>query len=101
MDGVMVFGFCIAFVTVVFLIYRGEIKTRLPMPAILLGASAAYGFLQGAWPLGFLLCGLAGREVWCWWRGSDPIGCLPEIKMVSIRWKTRVPESRVSRMFGA
>jgi predicted branched-subunit amino acid permease len=101
MDGMLVFGFCIAFTTVVFLTYRREIKTRVPVLAVLLGASAAYGFLQGAWPLGLLLCGLAGREVWCWWRGLDRVDQSPQARKLSHRLAVHVPESRMSRMFGA
>ena len=101
MNVVMVFGFCIAFVTAVFLLYRDEIKPRLPVLAVLFGACAAYGFLQGAWPLGLLLCGLAGREAWCFGRRVDRIQHSPDAGRHSDRWINHVPESRMSRMFGA
>jgi hypothetical protein len=100
MDNVMVFGFVTGFFTVVGLIYRRELRSTLPALAILLSASALYGFLQGAWPLGCVLLVMTGSEVSQWWRGDETSEPLhhprPHRHFVSLQ----KPEARMTKLFG-
>src|SRR5581483_7474320 len=59
MEGVEMFGFVSAFFAVVFLGYRHQLRTKIPVVAISMACCAAYGFMHGVWPLGFCLIAVA------------------------------------------
>jgi hypothetical protein len=100
LDGVMVFGFIVAFLTLVCLLYRHDFKTRFPLLPILFSGSAAYGFLVGAWPLGFVLCAVAIGEFRQWWKRPVSIDQPRNVAKMRIEKPVNVCESRMSRMFG-
>src|SRR5207302_3068375 len=72
LDVVMLFGFLAAFITLVCWLRRRRSRSVYLALAACLAASAAYGFLQGAWPLGILEAAWSAAAVHRWWamRGS-------------------------------
>jgi hypothetical protein len=106
MDEMSVCGFVVSFVTVVYLLYRREIKTQWRMLGVFYAALALYGFVSGLWPLGIVLSTLAVIE----FRGGQmnqdeyPAMRLMDRKIppaFPARMPMPVSESRVSRLFGA
>jgi len=101
MDRIMTFGFLSGFFTLVFLGYRNRLKSRLPVIPVSLACCAVYGFLQGAWPLGFCLIAITAGEVRRWLRAGDAIQ--PRYKAFGADQPVILPgtESRLTRMFGS
>jgi TRAP-type C4-dicarboxylate transport system permease small subunit len=99
MDAVLMFGFVTGFFTVVALLYRRELRTGFPVLAVSIGASAVYGFMQGAWPLGFILLTMTSLEFLSWWRVPatpvQPRAAIPRLTQVSLCDR----DARISRMF--
>jgi hypothetical protein len=100
MDEVSVLGFGTAFVTLVLLLYRREIKTRWPVLGLLYGILAGYTFWVGAWPVGFVLISLAVVE---FSRGCNGVESPEQLRVAEFsgrQFAVRDCESRLSRMFG-
>jgi hypothetical protein len=100
MDRIMAFGFFFSFVTVVLLGYRRQLRTCLPVIPVSLSCCMLYGFLAGAWPLGFCLLAISAAETGRWWkqiRVTSPARVRFDAEVM-----TRVleSESRITRMFG-
>jgi hypothetical protein len=101
LDGVMLFGFLAAVLTLVCWLHRDQSSRAAGAFAVCLAAMAVYGFLQGAWPLGMIL-GVRAGDAFCR-RGNGKAG-RPNNKPRRLSARTspqyRVSESRMSRMFG-
>jgi len=96
MDRLMVFGFLAAFATLVVGLHVRQSRSALAAFAVCLTATAVYGFMQGAWPLGFVQGVWAATAFVRWWQGKK----VPA-RVDALRRQIRVDESRMSRMFGA
>jgi hypothetical protein len=103
LDGVMLLGFLSAFFTMAFYINRHQSRSMMVALALSLAATAMYGFLQGAWPLGFI------QAVWSVMTLRQSFKPRTNRKSTPRRrWQyanaTPRPyemESRISRMFGS
>jgi hypothetical protein len=95
-NGIAIFGFVSGFFTLVLLGYRRELKSNLPVIAVGLACCGVYGFLAGAWPLGFVLIALTASEIRRWRRVSQPM----QRRVVSTPAVASEHESRIHRMFG-
>jgi hypothetical protein len=67
MDVLMVCGFMTAILTFLLWMYQGRSKAAGMALAICLAAMAVFGFLAGAWPLGFVVIAWSG-SVFARWR---------------------------------
>ena len=54
LDALLLFGFMAAFFALACYPYRHHSRSMMLALAVFLAATAAYGFLQGAWPLGII-----------------------------------------------
>jgi hypothetical protein len=96
LDWLMLFGFLAAYFTLVVGLYARQSRSGLAAFALCLAATAIYGFMQGAWPIGIVQAAWAVAVFGRSWRGKIivPLAAAP-------RRKIYVDESRMSRMFGA
>jgi hypothetical protein len=100
MDRIMVFGFISAFLTLVFLGYRNQLTTRLPVIAASLACCALYGFLTGSWLLGFCLIAVTAEEIQRWLKpNASGRKIAPRYDFDSLAMPLE-HESRLTRMFG-
>ncbi len=96
MDQLMLFGFLAAFATLVVGLHAKQSKPAQAALAVCLSATAAYCFMQGAWPIGIMQGIWAAAVLRHSLRGKTAVrrAILPQRKIC-------VDESRMSRMFGA
>jgi hypothetical protein len=95
MDGLMLFGFVSVLFTLAFYMVRNESRSAMVTLGVCLAATAMYGFLKGAWPLGAI------QAVWSattFWRSLDsrnfPTANRRRAQLM------RIAPDRMSRMFG-
>jgi hypothetical protein len=102
LDSLMLFGFLSAFLALVFYLNRHQSKATMAALAVCLAATAAYGFLQGAWPLGVMQTvwsAMALRQLFK--PGSDRMASQrPRQQLAESMPYSLENESRISRMFG-
>ncbi len=72
MDAVMVFGFLSMFLGMVFFIHHRQSRGAVLGLAACLLATSAYGFLQGAWPVGMMQLVWAIAMLRSWRRTPAP-----------------------------
>ena len=102
LDSLMLFGFLSAFLTLVFYLNRHQSKAIMAALAVCLATAAAYGFLQGAWPLGVI------ETVWSAMtlrrlfmpRSERTASQQPRQGVTEAMPSPFENESRISRMFG-
>jgi hypothetical protein len=104
MDVVSVFGFVSGFFTLVLIGHRHQLQTRLPVIVIGMACCAAYGFLAGAWPVGFVLIAITASEFRRWAKSPGiPAGRRDASSHRTagsrIEFDPRI-EQRIERMFG-
>jgi hypothetical protein len=103
LDSLMLFGFLTAFLTLVFCLNRHQSKATMAALAVCLAATAAYGFLQGAWLLGVIQIvwsAMALRQLFK--PASDRAASQrPRQQLNDVMPSSLENESRISRMFGA
>jgi hypothetical protein len=95
LDGLMLFGFVSAFFTLAFYLVRQEARSTMVGFGVCLAATAIYGILQGAWPLGAI------QAVWSattFWHSFDArYSRMPNRRRAQLM---RVAPDRITRMFG-
>jgi hypothetical protein len=97
MDVVSVFGFLTAFFTLVAALHHRQARAFVLMLAIGLAGLSVYGFLQGAWPVGFVN-GYFSVAIFSRWRRSRKIFIpIPSARAL----RPLVSPARMSRMFGS
>jgi hypothetical protein len=102
LDSLMLFGFLSVFLTLVFYINQHHSRANGIAFALCLAATAVYGFMQGAWPLGMI------QTAWCAMtvkRFFKPTRKSTEYRQPRLVRVERIVnpidmESRISRMFG-
>jgi len=95
LDGLMLSGFLSVFFTFAFYMVRNDARSAMVALSVCLAATAIYGFLRGAWPLGVI------QAVWSattFRRSLDS----RNFRTVNRRRAQlmRVAPDRISRMFG-
>ena len=102
LDAVMLLGFVAAFATVVCYLHRRRSRSVLLAMAVCLAAVAAYGFLQGAWPLGLLEAFWCGATMHQWRESGRFVHTRRGSRHREISsWSNlSAKESHISRMFG-
>ena len=99
LDSLLLFGFLSVFLTVVFYVNQDYSRANKLALAVCLAATAVYGFLQGAWPLGMIQtawCVMTFQR--CFKPSKNKTESRPErAERIFIPIDT---ESRISRMFG-
>jgi hypothetical protein len=90
LDVVALFGFLAAFVTLIFVKEHRRHGAMLGL-SLSLAASAAYGFLSGAWPLGMVAIVVSAMALHRWRTGR-------RVGEAGVR--LRAAEDRRARMFG-
>jgi hypothetical protein len=102
MDRVMVFGFLAAFATLVIGPHARQSRSTLAAFTACLAAIALYAFLQGAWPIGFVL-GIWAANVLrqCFAGKIRQRGNGFGTAAAGTQGRSLNLESRMSRMFGA
>jgi hypothetical protein len=98
LDCLMLFGFLAMFATLTCAVTPHESRNKLLVFAFCLACCAAYGFLQGAWPLGMV------ESVWCaaslhQWVMKGRVPRLNRRRNHDLA-STVVDESRMNRLFG-
>jgi hypothetical protein len=102
LDVLMLFGFLSAFLAIVFLIERHQTRSALFPLAACLAATAVYGFLQSAWPLGII------QMVWAAMtfrqalrrRNNRTVTLQLRAPFIAATPTVYRSESRISRLFG-
>jgi hypothetical protein len=101
MEKLMVFGFLVSVVALLFYGYQAQGPACVLGLGICLAAMAVYGFLQGAWPAGILLIVLAAETIWRWRREKRFGGWIarrfPRPRAPMPVWKH---SSRISGLYG-
>jgi hypothetical protein len=96
LDGLMLFGFFAAFLTLVVGLYARQSRLGLATFAVCLTATAVYGFMQGAWPIAIV------QAAWAAVVFGRSLQAKNIVRLaVPLRRRIYVGESRMSRMFGA
>jgi len=72
MDVLMVFGFLSMFMALVFFIHHRQSRGAMMGLVVCLLATSAYGFLQGAWPVGIMQLVWAIAMLRGWYRRPAP-----------------------------
>jgi hypothetical protein len=101
-DSLLLVGFLSVFLTLVFYINQHHSRANRIALALCLAATAIYGFMQGAWPLGIIQtawCAMTIRQLF------KPMRKPPEYRQPRLIRVERITnlidsESRISRMFG-
>jgi membrane-anchored protein YejM (alkaline phosphatase superfamily) len=102
MDVLAVSGFLVSVLTLLFWMHRRQSTKVVLALAVSLTAMSIYGFLQGAWPLGIILCVWSAAAFRQWYEGKEVLplskpmtGRAAQSKVGTIDF-----ESRINRMFG-
>jgi len=96
LDGLMLFGFMAAFLTLVAGIYARQSRPGLAAFGACLTATAVYGFMQGAWPIAIV------QAAWAAAVFTRSLQAKNTVRTTAPRRRRLyTDESRMSRMFGA
>jgi hypothetical protein len=102
LDSLMLFGFLSAFLTMLFYLYQNQSKSTKAALAVCLAATAVYGFLQGAWPLGIIQTAWSAKTLLQLFKPGKnrTANCQPHRETTEAIAPPCEEGSRISRMFG-
>ena len=102
LDGLLLLGFLSVFLTLVFYINQHHSRANMAALVLCLAATAVYGFLQGAWPLGIMQTAWCAMTIQRLFQPPGKSKGYRQPRPLSVERITNPmdSESRISQMFG-